>query len=214
MAFSFNGSNQMLSNNVAVLSANPITMSCWARPERNDRPEALMSLGSSTTLTPLYVLRLRGDLPGDQVDAQERNDANQIAGSQGLTFAINTWQHFCSVFATTSSRTVYVDGTAAAENTTTITGTKTMDRTALGVLIRPTPDQYFQGRLAECAIWNAALTAAEIASLAKGMTPDKIRPQNLVFYAPLVRNLQDVRGGLTITNNNGATVANHPRVYA
>jgi hypothetical protein len=52
------------------------------------------------------------------------------------------------------------------------------------------------GRTAEVGIWNAALTAAEIASLAKGMTPDKIRPQSLVFYAPLVRDLIDVRGGL------------------
>ena len=70
------------------------------------------------------------------------------------------------------------------------------------------------GDLAEVGIWNAALTAAEIASLAKGMTCDKVRPQSLVFYAPLIRNLQDVRGGLTITNHNTATVANHPRVYA
>jgi hypothetical protein len=46
------------------------------------------------------------------------------------------------------------------------------------------------------------------------MTCDKVRPQSLVFYAPLVRNLQDVRGGLTITNNNTAAVANHTRVYA
>jgi hypothetical protein len=49
---------------------------------------------------------------------------------------------------------------------------------------------------------------------ADGMTCDKIRPQSLVFYAPLVRDLIDVKGGLTITNNNTATVANHPRVYA
>ncbi len=67
---------------------------------------------------------------------------------------------------------------------------------------------------AEVGIWNAALTAAEIASLANGMTCDKVRPQSLVFYAPLVRDLIDQKGGLTITNNNGATVANHPRVYA
>jgi hypothetical protein len=33
------------------------------------------------------------------------------------------------------------------------------------------------GRIAEVGIWNAALTAAEIASLAKGMTCDKVRPQ-------------------------------------
>lgn len=72
---------------------------------------------------------------------------------------------------------------------------------------------FFDGRIAEVGIWNAALTAAEIASLAKGMTCDKVRPQNLVFYAPLVRDLIDQKGGLTITNNNGATVANHPRIY-
>ena len=70
------------------------------------------------------------------------------------------------------------------------------------------------GLIAEVGIWNVALTADEIASLADGMTCDKVRPQSLVFYAPLVRELQDVKGGLTITNNNGATVANHPRVYA
>ena len=73
---------------------------------------------------------------------------------------------------------------------------------------------FHDGKLAEVGIWNVALTAAEIASLAKGMTCDKVRPQSLVFYAPLVRNLQDVRGGLTITNNNTATVATHTRVYA
>jgi hypothetical protein len=67
---------------------------------------------------------------------------------------------------------------------------------------------------AEVGIWNAALTAAEIASLADGFTCDKVRPQSLVAYFPLIRDLQDLRGGLTITNNNSATVANHPRVYA
>jgi hypothetical protein len=70
------------------------------------------------------------------------------------------------------------------------------------------------GLIAEVGIWNAALTAEEVASLANGMTCDKIRPQNLVFYAPLVRDLVDQKGGLTITNTNSATVANHPRVYA
>jgi hypothetical protein len=70
------------------------------------------------------------------------------------------------------------------------------------------------GQIAEVGIWNAALPAAEIASLAKGMNCAKVRPQNLVFYAPLIRDLNDQKGGLTITNNNGATVAAHPRVYA
>ncbi len=70
------------------------------------------------------------------------------------------------------------------------------------------------GQIAEVGIWNVALADAEIASLADGMTCDKVRPQSLVFYAPLVRELIDARGGLTITNNNAATVAAHTRVYS
>jgi hypothetical protein len=69
------------------------------------------------------------------------------------------------------------------------------------------------GKIAEVGIWNAALTAAEVASLAKGMTCDKVRPQSLVFYAPLVRELIDQKAARAITNNNAATVADHPRIY-
>lgn len=89
-----------------------------------------------------------------------------------------------------------------------------MDRLGVGALVRGNVLTFYNGQAAEVGIWNAALTDAEIASLAAGMTCDKVRPQSLVFYAPLVRDLSDHKGGLTITNNNGATVANHPRVYA
>lgn len=69
------------------------------------------------------------------------------------------------------------------------------------------------GLLAECAIWSVALTDDEINSLAKGFKPSRIRPQSLVFYAPLVRAAIDVRQGLALTPVNSPTVADHPRVY-
>jgi hypothetical protein len=119
----------------------------------------------------------------------------------------NTWSHACAVFTNTTSRTIYLNGGSSATNTSNRTGA-TPTKVVIGSI------SFSVARAAECGIWNAALTAAEIASLAKGMTCDKIRPQNLVFYAPLVRDLIDQKGGLTITNNNGATVAAHPRVYA
>jgi hypothetical protein len=112
--------------------------------------------------------------------------------------------------ASNSSRTIYLDGGGSATNTATITPTPANITSLRAGWTGATLD----GCVAEVGVWNAALTAAEVASLAKGMTCDKIRPQNLVFYAPLVRDLIDQKGGLTITNNNGATVATHPRVYA
>ena len=109
-----------------------------------------------------------------------------------------------------------MDGASHATNTSSIiasihSGTAPL---AVGMVSFASLNNCWDGLIAEAAVYNAALTAAEIASLAKGMTCDKIRPQSLVFYAPLVRNLVDAKGGLTLTNNNAATVANHPRVYA
>jgi hypothetical protein len=122
------------------------------------------------------------------------------------------------VFSATNSRIAYWNATAGATNTTNITGLTAFNRIAVGCTFSGVNNSgigsLFPGDIAEVGIWNAALTAAEIASLAKGMTCDKIRPQNLVFYAPLVRDLIDQKRGLTITNNNGTIVSNHPRVYA
>ena len=69
------------------------------------------------------------------------------------------------------------------------------------------------GDFAEIGMWQATLTASEAASLAKGMACDKVRPQSLVTYIPLVRDIQDLARGMTLTNTN-STVATHPRVYA
>jgi hypothetical protein len=69
------------------------------------------------------------------------------------------------------------------------------------------------GDFAELGMWQATLTAEEVASIAKGMTCDKIRPQSLVYYTPLIREIQDLARGMTLTDTN-STVANHPRVYA
>ena len=106
-----------------------------------------------------------------------------------------------------------MNGGNTATNTNNIGSQNAADTVTVGARWATTL-QYKQGDIAEVGIWNVALTAAEIESLADGMTCDKVRPQSLVFYAPLVRDLIDVKGGLTITNNNTATVANHPRVYA
>jgi hypothetical protein len=139
--------------------------------------------------------------------------ANTITGSS----AIGTdWAHVAAVVTPSSRQEIFVNGASGAVKTSSVlasihSGTAPLQ---IGQQFSNTVDFSFDGLIAEVGIWSAALTAAEIASLAKGMTCDKVRPQNLVFYAPLVRNLIDAKGGLTITNNNAATVANHPRVYA
>ena len=69
------------------------------------------------------------------------------------------------------------------------------------------------GSYAEIGMWQEVLSNSDVAALANGMTPDKVRPDKLFSYIPLVRDIQDVKSGTTLTNTN-TTVANHPRVYA
>jgi hypothetical protein len=69
------------------------------------------------------------------------------------------------------------------------------------------------GTLAEAAIYNATLSASDAAALATGASPRLVRPDGLVMYAPLVRELLDLRGTATLTNN-GTTVTDHPRIYS
>lgn len=76
-----------------------------------------------------------------------------------------------------------------------------------------TPTALFAGLIAEVGIWSVVLSDDEIASLANGVAPIKVRPQSLVFYSPMIRNVQDVRGGLALTQTGSPTIAAHPRIY-
>jgi hypothetical protein len=214
MAYDFNGTNQYLSTVSAPASGTPMTLACWARRTGSIAFDyALMAVGEAAG-THRNQVQLN-QLTSYGVRLVHIGSNGQAAQTSSAGTTLNTWHHAAGVFASNSSRTPYTDGVAGAETTTNIgtqnaanyvnVGTRTANNAQVA---------YFLGDIAEVGIWNTALTAAEIASLAKGMTCDKVRPQSLVFYAPLVRDLQDVRGGLTITNNNTATVANHPRVYA
>jgi hypothetical protein len=214
MAYDFNGTNQALTTAVqSPVTGPPLTISCWFNSDNNAGGNGAIPIyiGNPATLN-RYLLALYNS----KIQAQvvQSNNANAPATSTS-SFATGTWTHAGAVYSTTSSRSVYFNGVNEATNTTSIVPSS-ITRIQIGrqQFNNISGVSWLNGRLAEVGIWNAALTAEEVASLAKGMTCDKVRPQSLVFYAPLVRDLIDQKGGLTITNNNGATVANHPRVYA
>lgn len=211
MAYDFNGTNQHLTVGSTPVSGVPITMAAWVRPTSVTGNRTAISVYSSTD-SDRVALYFSNATPG----AYTVNDGIAAGIAQSGTASLNTWGHLAGVISAANSRIAYWNGTAGSTNTTNITGLTTFNRIVIGA--RPeglsnTMGEFASGSIAEVGIWNVALTAAEIASLADGMTCAKIRPQSLVFYVPLIRNLQDVRGGLTITNNNTATVANHSRIY-
>jgi hypothetical protein len=146
-------------------------------------------------------------------------------GSNSGGFAlqdITGWNHFCLTFdgsqsGNSSRAKLYVN---SVSQSITFFGTipATTSNNANNEIFRigRSPiggGSWSTGDFAELGMWQATLAAEEVASLAKGMTCDKIRPQSLVYYTPLIRDIQDLARGMTLTNTD-TTVANHPRVYA
>jgi hypothetical protein len=213
MAYQFNGTNQYLSiaDNANLDVTGALTIRCIAKPNATISGEGyFFGKWTGATNQRSYALGIyQNKIYGIITSLGTSASAVDVQG----TALIGTSQNdFAMVFTPSTSLEVFLNGTSQATKTTSIPSSifNSTSPLTIGYL----PISYFPGIISEVGIWNAALTAAEIASLAKGMTPDKIRPQSLVFYAPLVRDLIDQKGGLVITNNNAATVANHPRVYA
>lgn len=207
MSKSFNGSSDHLSTASALVGDGPFTFSAWFNTTNDTATQSIICAAVSAG-TSRQQLTTNGADVGDPIAHQTANPSNAQSFSTG-GFVVNGWYHGASVVDNAASRTTYLSGVAGTTETTSrpITG---MNVTTIGARWNTTLGAYFAGNLAEVAVWNAALTAAEIVSLSKGFSPTKVRPQSLIAYLPFVRNNYDMKG--TTFTTSGTGVADHPRI--
>jgi hypothetical protein len=222
MAYSFTVANsQFLTTSSSPVSSMPLTMALWFRTPNATLSTArvLCELRAPTTY---YVYRLAIAANATPIRATAIGSANSANPNSAAVatagISANTWSHAVGVFASSTSRTVYFNGGNSATDTVSITPLN-VSQICIGggtntIVAGPPDGFFFDGQIAEVGLWNAALTVAEVLSLSRGMSCNLVRPQSLMFHAPLIRDLVDVRGGRSITNNGSATVSAHPRVYA
>lgn len=214
MAYLFNGTTQYLNISDSILfNSIPLTMACWFKTSSNTVNQGILNITDATTGGEGYRLNAQGAVAGDPIRFLSVGSAtNAVDTTTG--FVANTWTHACGVVSSATSRTVYINGGSSA--TTTVDSTSTGRNILYAGVIRASSafSNYLSGDLAEIGVWNIDLSIADIASLAKGMSPSLIRPEYLILYAPLVRDLIEINSALTITNNNTATVSNHTRIYS
>lgn len=206
MAITFNGSSTYIESALAV--THPMTLACWAYSTSLTVAQALIAVGVAGG-THRNVLFMSGHIGGDPVQASTQGTATSGA-STTTGYTANTWHHCAATFSSSASRAAFIDGGSKGTDVGT-TGATGFDSVLLGARYSTTRGLFFVGKMAEAAVWSDTLTDAEIASLAKGLCPLKVRPQSLVIYAPLVRELSDLKGG-TLTSAS-TSVGDHTRVY-
>ena len=217
MAYNFNGSsNRISAGNVVDKNWNdPWSISFWMRAGAQSTDKFVVcKMQSSGNYTGYGIVMLSTH---KIVAFAHSSPSLNIYMSGGTNVNTNQWLHVLATKNNASSTTsfqIYING--AAESLSLIVGnthtSSTLSNANFSIGSRNNAELFFNGNLAEVAVWGAELSSADAASLAKGMTPEKVRPQSLELYAPLVRNVFD-QTGFTLTNS-GATVSDHPRIYA
>lgn len=212
MAYEFNGTSDYIEATSAVVTAVPLTMACWVNPDNTNTNFNVLAVAADTG-TERWMLQMAGALGGDFVRAVTQGSGSTTVGQTATAFTANSWQHIAARFNANNNRRAYINGVGGTAGTTSVTpaGPNT---TNIGYSYSSsTRGGFHDGEIAEVGIWNVGLDDAEIAALAKGYRCSLIRPQNLVFYAPIVRQVDDYARGLSLTTS-GAVVSPHPRRIA
>ena len=199
-----------------TIVGTPVTLAGWCYPDVAGQTMIVCGVGSGATLSGVCRLGLNSAnrMFGQR---QDNGGTNNVSVSGATATAVNQWQHVAATFSeffTPHTVNVFYNGVADGTGSGAMLSTTT-GRTSIG----ETPgnlsagSRAWSGSLAEIGMWEVALGAAEIAALANGVSPLLIRPTALRFYAPLLRDILDVRGGLALTAT-GTSVSVHPRVFA
>ena len=209
MSFDFDAASDQFLSAVAPVTTPPFTLAGWFNAVDDNTQQTIIALIEGGTNNHFFTMWA----DGDAATVNFRIDAGVSSESchSSTSWSDNVWHHACAIAYATDSRAAFLNGGGKVTVSTDITAAS-IDELDIGATNRAAVAFECNGLLAEIGLWNLALTDAEVAVLAAGYSPLFVRPQNLVFYAPIVRELVDTVGGATITNNNTATVADHPRM--
>lgn len=157
---------------------------------------------------------------GDNVIADAASGAGTGNATTSTTISADTWFHACGVYTSATSRAAFLNGGGKGTDATNRTPSG-IDRTSVGMGDGSSASTPFApagtGYLAEVGIWDAALTDAEVAVLATGVSPLAVRPQSLVGYWPIVGKtspeINYVNGTAVLSVQGTLSAAPHPRVF-
>ena len=195
------------------ISGTPMTVSAWVFPTTLPTNGRIAGKDSQTAVTP------RGwNLHTSAGNLFRFEILDASGGGYNLTTAASTgvWAHVCGVHNSGVRNSLYKNGAEAAFNT----NSRTLADTAFDFTIGRNPSvatSAFNGRIAEVAIWASALTATQVAALARGANPLMFNKSTLRAYYPLysgaAANEPDLSGGQQLLTEVGTVAGgNHAPV--
>jgi len=203
MSREFDGVDQGLRGAVVPVNAAPFTISAWARKDLAAPRGIVVFIGDASTTDDRIHLQMEPN--NGPIRFLVKNTANIFAASV-TNWVTGQWHHLCGVERAVDDRSVFLDGGGEGTDATSQTPvTGNIDRTTIGRRDNIESANAFGGDIAHVAIWDVALSDNEVGSLAAGVSPLKIRRDNLIAYWPLngPEPAVDIIGGLSLSAVNG-----------
>lgn len=216
MSRSFNGSSTGLYLSSFTTNASPVTMALWVKLTTTGGSGGLVAMQISGNQLVCHYLAYSRGLNVWYCTSRNGGSENNALST---TAATTNWTHVAAVYASSTSRKIFVNGVEEGSNTTSVA--PALNRMSLafrtdGAVPSLSGGAYFDGLLAHAAIWAAALSAAQIASLASGASPLLVAPETLSFYAPLggvVSAEPNLRGPALSVYGSPTAGSSDPRIY-
>ncbi|HVR76442.1 MAG TPA: LamG-like jellyroll fold domain-containing protein [Planctomycetota bacterium] len=142
------------------------TLAAWVKglPQMDRR---VFAEGSSTTNTPLWGLATQSTGATSQVDMFIRNDANvttvnhRLSGRDAFD---GSWHHVAWV-DDNGQGVLYIDGVRDSGDFRYTRAPLTLDRTAIGAVLRAAAGNFYAGAIDDVRVYNYALTPGEVSDL-------------------------------------------------
>ena len=188
-AFTFSGSSQYLSlthslsnsdSGLPSWGAGNYTIALWVNGAQNQADKYIFTHGNTTAANPFFALQTKTGAAttfSNKLDIMLRTTGGTVLLNHVKSVAPvldGTWHHIAWVDERGSAK-LYVDGNLDTNFTYTYTpGNPALNTTTIGALVRNTTAGFFAGAVDDVAIWERALSQAEIQSVRTNSVPTPV----------------------------------------
>jgi len=213
MARSFNGTSNRITLSKASLTGIPVTISAWINPSSLSSAQREIFIIQLSSFATIIAIEYRPDLAGNTIYGNFNGASGNAApfATAQITNA-NQWYHGCVIAYSATSTAAFLNG---GNKGTSAVNFGTQSAPNLSFIGSYNSGGFFAGSIADVAVWNVALSDAEVTALAQGIRPQFVRPASLVGWWPL-DGILSPESDLSGNRNNGVltgtTLANGPPI--
>lgn len=205
MALSFNNTsdNIDLSDRVSSVT-DDFSIHCWIKPNLNQQTGCIFYNGDDNGGWGLFA--------GDAYDSSSNRLVGLFGGvawlNPGVTLTDDTWVSV-GMYRDSGDEYLVKNGSATA-SAVNAPNTPTSGQASIGMQWNGTPAEtrYYDGAIAEVAVWESVLTSQNWTDLAAGALASDIGSP--VFYMRLIDDSATVQIGSVTATVDGTTVVDHP----